>query len=256
MNSNCPPIDIGPSFPRYFRFGSCSVSAYKVFLCVGIYVGTLVSAAVAQNSGISPLRMGIGCVSCGIVGMFGARLLYLLLYARRFANQRSWSEIWNPRGGGMCVFGGLIILPYSFLLTRWLHLPMSVYWDHMVCGIVSGGVFIRFGCVCNGCCCGKSTTRWYGVLQHDVHGRRVRRMPVQWLEIGWWLLAIAGLLWLWPWSLAPGCYAAGVLGWYGVGRFWLEPLREKSDSVAGVRIHQLVSALLALAAGGVLVLLN
>jgi len=44
------------------------------------------------------------------------------------------------------------------------------------------------------------------------------------------------------------------LAWYGAGRFFLEPLREQSDVVFGrVRIDQVVAALLALGAGGVLI---
>jgi prolipoprotein diacylglyceryltransferase len=79
---------------------------------------------------------------------------------------------------------------------------------------------------------------------------------VQFLEIGWWILAGIGLLWLWPRSFAPGTYALGVLAWYGLGRFWLEPLREAPDLVAGrVRIDQVVAGLLAVAAGCGLLLL-
>jgi len=47
-----------------------------------------------------------------------------------------------------------------------------------------------------------------------------------------------------------------VLAWYGFGRFWLEPLREKPDLAWGrVRVDQLVAAVLALVAGGRLLFL-
>ena len=257
MSASLPLAETAPGFPRYFRIAGRWVSAYKVCLCIGIYAGTLVSAAVAQSSGISPLRMGLGCVSCAIVGMAGARLFYLATFARHYLNERFWAEAWNSRRGGWSVFGGLVIVPYSFLLADWLNMPLAIYWDHMIWGIVTGAVFIRFGCVCNGCCGGKPTTRWYGVLQHDLRGTRRRRIPVQWLEIGWWFLAGAGLVWLRPYSFPPGSYALGVLSWYGLGRFWLEPQREKPDLVGGrVRINQVVAALLALVAGGALFLLR
>ncbi len=257
MSAGLTTAEMVPSFPRYFKIGRHWASAYKVCLCIGIYAGTLVSAAVAQGSGISPLRMGVGCVSCAIVGMVGARLFYLLVFARYYANERFWTEVWNPNRGGWSVFGGLVIVPFSFVLADWLRIPFAVYWDHMIWAIVTGAVFIRFGCVCNGCCGGKPTTRWYGMRQHDLQGMCQRRIPVQWLEIGWWLLAVAGLLWLWPKSFPPGSYASGALAWYGLGRFWLEPLREAPDLVAGrVRINQVVAAMLAFVAGGALLLLS
>jgi hypothetical protein len=53
-------------FPRFFKVGGYLVSAYKVFLCIGIYSGVLVSAAVAERSGIPPLRMGAGCLTCAV----------------------------------------------------------------------------------------------------------------------------------------------------------------------------------------------
>jgi phosphatidylglycerol:prolipoprotein diacylglycerol transferase len=60
---------------------------------------------------------------------------------------------------------------------------------------------------------------------------------------------------LWPSALPPGSYALAVLAWYGVGRFFLEPLRERPDIMFGqVRINQVVAALLALAAGGALLI--
>jgi prolipoprotein diacylglyceryltransferase len=43
----------------------------------------------------------------------------------------------------------------------------------------------------------------------------------------------------------------------GLGRFFLEPLREHPDLVFGrIRINQVVAALLAIGAGGALIVLN
>ena len=54
------------------------------------------------------------------------------------------------------------------------------------------------------------------------------------------LVACAGLIWLWPKQLPAGCYGFAVLGWYGLGRFWLEPLRQKPDVLHGVRVDQVL----------------
>jgi len=65
-----------------------------------------------------------------------------------------------------------------------------------------------------------------------------------------------GLLRFWPEHFRAGCYALGVLGWYGLGRLWLEPLREAPDLVCGrVRVNQVVAAVLAIGGGGGLCLL-
>jgi len=45
MNAPTTTLDASIGFPRFFKIGGYSVSAYKVFLCIGIYSGILVSAA-------------------------------------------------------------------------------------------------------------------------------------------------------------------------------------------------------------------
>jgi phosphatidylglycerol:prolipoprotein diacylglycerol transferase len=244
-----------PAFPRYFKIGGRWVNAYKVFLCVGIYSGILLSAAVAERSGISPLLMGLGCLPIAILGLLGARVYHLAVFSRNYPKHRFWAEAWNPQRGGGSVWGALVVVPFSWWVASSLEIPPAVFWDHMSVGIAFGGAWIRFGCVCNGCCGGKESRGWCALRQHDTQGIYKRRMPVQWIEIGWWLLAGVGLIGLWPARFPPGCYALGVLTWYGVGRCWLEPLREAPDRVYGrVRVNQVVAALLAMVAGGGLLL--
>ena len=74
--------------------------------------------------------------------------------------------------------------------------------------------------------------------------------------MAWWLLGLAAFLGLWPSEFPTGSLALAVLAWYSAGRFVLEPLREEPDIVCGrVRINQLVAALLALGAGGALIVM-
>ena len=236
-------------FPRYFRIAGYAVNSYKVFLCVGIYSGILLSAAVGERSGLSSLRLGAGLLLFAIAGLVGARAYHLAAY---FRDYRSTGFVLTPRNaheGGWSVLGGLIIVPLSLLFDSILGIPIAVFWDHMAIAIACGGVWIRFGCICNGCCVGREATGRFALRQHDVHGHSTRRVPAQWLEIAWWLLACGGLLWLWPYHLPPGSYAFAVLGWYGVGRFCLEPLRQKRHFVNGLEINRVVAAALALVAG-------
>jgi hypothetical protein len=52
-------------------------------------------------------------------------------------------------------------------------------------------------------------------------------------------------------------FALGGLASYGLGNFWLEPLREAADLVFGrVRINEVIAAYLTLASVGGLFLLN
>jgi len=238
------------AFPRYFRIAGHWINSYKVFLCVGIYSGILLSAAVAARSGISPLRLGAGLLLFAIVGMIGARLYHLAVNFRLYRQTGFFLTPRTAADGGWDVLGGLIVVPLSLLFDSIFGIRVGVFWDHMAIAIAFGGAWIRFGCICNGCCVGRDSNQWFARRQHDTHGVYRRRIPAQWLEIAWWLLACGGLLWLWPQQLPAGSDAFAVLGWYGFGRLWLDPLRQQRTIVYGVPVNRLVAGLLALAAGG------
>ena len=245
-------------FPRDFRIAGAWINSYKVMLCVGIWVGSLASAALAQHSGLSPLRIGLAAAVSAVSGLAGARLYWLLSNARQVLALGSWRALWDGTRGGWSVFGALItFVPVSLLAARLLGMPAAELWDHMAFGVLAGGFCIRCGCVFNGCCVGRESHAAWAVRLHDVRGVRKRRVPVQFLEMAWWLAGTVVFLAVWGAGWTPGSYALGVLGWYGIGRSALEPLREHRDRVFGrVPIDQVVAAVLATGAGIGLVLIN
>jgi prolipoprotein diacylglyceryltransferase len=247
---------VNAGFPRFFTFLGYSINSYKFFLCVGIYVGTLTTAALANSSGLSPLRVGLAAMACPLGGLIGARLYHLIVHAPTYMRQRSFSALWDLRRGGGSIFGALFsLIPVSLLAAAWLDVPAVVLWDHMGVGVLAGGFWVRLGCVFNGCCVGRASSAPLSVSLHDTDGVKKPRLPVQFMEMAWWLAGLAPFLMLWPSALPLGSYALTVLAWYGVGRFFLEPLREAPDTVFGqVRINQVVAALLAVAAGCALIL--
>jgi prolipoprotein diacylglyceryltransferase len=243
-----------PAFPRYFCIAGHWINSYKVFLCIGIYSAILLSAFVGERSGLSPLRLGAGLLFFAIIGLIGARVYHLLVNFRvyRIAGFSLTSR--TQMEGGWSVLGSLVVVPLSLLFDSIFGIPLAVFWDHMAVAIAFGGMWIRFGCVWNGCCVGRETRGWFALSQHDVHGDLKRRIPAQWLEIVWWFLACVGLLWLWPRHLPAGSYALAVLGWYGLGRFWLEPLRARSNVLYGLRVDRVIAAMMALVAGALILL--
>lgn len=248
-----PPEQIG--FPRYFTFAGRRVNSYKVFLAVGICVGTLTTAAMAGVSGLSPLRIGLAAMVSALAGLIGARVYHVLIHAPVYVTTGSPRTLWLTTAGGLSVFGALLtFVPVSFIAAAVVDVPAVVLWDQMGIGVLAGGFWIRLGCVFNGCCAGRETDAAFSVRLHNTLGMRKRRIPVQFLEMASWIVGLVAFLSLWPRALPPGSCALAVLAWYGAVRFFLEPLRERPDVVWGrVRINQLVAALIALSAGGVLI---
>jgi phosphatidylglycerol:prolipoprotein diacylglycerol transferase len=256
MSSRVEDLVVHEAFPRYFKIAGYWVNSYKVLLCVGLYMGTLACGALAQHSGLSPLRVGLGALSCALVGLFGARVYHLLVHACHYRGEAGKKALWDGRRGGWSVFGALLTLvPATFIVACLLSMSAATFWDHLGAGILAGGFWVRLGCVFNGCCVGRETQSPLGVHLHDVHCIRRKRVPVQFMEMVWWLLGGVLFLILWPRGYPSGSYALGVLAWYGLGRFFLEPLRERPDVIMGKwRINQLVAGVLAIGAGGALVL--
>jgi prolipoprotein diacylglyceryltransferase len=252
LPSSASRADSGPGYPRYFRIAGQWVNSFKVFLCVGICLGILVIASVAQSS--SPLRVGLGSLALAIIGLAGARVYHLLVYQALYFGEGARQSVWNFKDGGGSLFGAFFaVAPCSFAVAHLIHVPANAFWDFLSAGILAGGFWVRLGCAFNGCCGGRETHGWCGVRLHNTQGVRRRRIPVQFLEMAWWLLGGIGFIWLWPKSFPSGNYALGVLAWYGLGRFFLEPLRETPDLIAGrVRINQCVAAALVVGAGGAL----
>ena len=247
------PAQIG--FPRFFTIAGHHVNSYKFFLSVGICVGTVATAALAASSGLSPLRTGLAAMVSALAGLIGARVYHLFVHASVYFKSGSPRALWDSTGGGLSVFGALLtFVPVSFAAATLVNIPAVELWDLMGIGVLVGGFWIRLGCVFNGCCVGRETDAPFAVRLHDTRGVSKRRIPVQFMEMAWWILGLVAFVSLWPQALPPGSYALAVLAWYGSGRFCLEPLREEPDVVCGrVRINQVVAALIALGAGSALI---
>ena len=65
-------------FPRYFFIAGAWINSYKVFLCIGIYVGVLLSAWTGSRSGYSPLAIGAGCFLFALVALVAARIYHVI----------------------------------------------------------------------------------------------------------------------------------------------------------------------------------
>jgi len=120
--------DNGPGYPRYFRIAGRWVNSFKVFLCVGIYLGILVSAAGAQSSGISPLRVGLGSLALALIGLAGARVYHLLVYHALYFGRNARPNVWDSKDGGLSLFGAFFAMaPCSFAVARLLDVPANVF---------------------------------------------------------------------------------------------------------------------------------
>jgi len=250
MNSD----DADP-FPRFIRIGKHAASTYKICLSTGIYLGVLLSAAAAKRDGAEPLPMALAAVGCALAGLVGARAYHLFLFTSRY---RDGAQAWDTARGGAGLFGGLIAIALvSPAIAALLQQPFGKFWDRLIIAMLVGAICTRLGCFLNGCCGGKPSASWFAFRWHNHRGEQARRVPVQLLDFAWLLAGAITLCWLVNRPHAAGALALGVIAWYGLGRFLLEPLRAEPDLVFGsLRVNRVIAAALALGASAWLMWLS
>ena len=173
-------------------------------------------------------------------GVVGGRLFYVVLEWEWF-RRNPWElfAIWH---GGLVWYGGFLgglIAGWSYARAKrlaWLRVI-----DQLIPFLALGHAIGRLGCFLNGCCYGRPTDAWWGVVFPD-HAEAV--LPTQLVEAAGLFLLYGVLRWLQrPRLLArPGGLLARYLMGYGLLRFGMEFLRgDQTIWWAGLTLQQLIS---------------
>jgi phosphatidylglycerol:prolipoprotein diacylglycerol transferase len=140
------------------------------------------------------------------------------------------------------MYGGLVAVPLSIPLLAALHVPFAAFWDVATFSMLTGMAFTRVGCLLNGCCAGRSTTSWFGLVLPDARGVRVRRVPTQLLEAGVAVALLAGSAALAATRPPDGVVFTATVAAYAAARVLIQPLRERQSRLAGAATLRLASA--------------
>jgi phosphatidylglycerol---prolipoprotein diacylglyceryl transferase len=230
-----------------FSWHGYNIYSYPAMLYVGLLAGVFVGAYAAQSSGISADRFAIAIVLLLIPALAGSRLYFVL--TRWDIYRRDPARIWRRDEGGMSMYGGFIlVVPLSIPLLRLLGLPFGSFWDAAALTILLGMAFTRVGCFLNGCCGGRPSDAWFALSLPDHHGVWQRRIPTQLMEMAFALVLFGAALALRNVAPFRGAIFCFVVAGYGVGRWYLESLRDDETGGSDKRSMQVTSALLVIAA--------
>jgi phosphatidylglycerol:prolipoprotein diacylglycerol transferase len=230
-----------------FSWRGLNIYSYPAMLYIGLLVGVFVGADVAQNSGMSADRFAIAITILLIPALAGSRLYFVLTRWDLF--RRDPARSWRRDEGGMAMYGGFILaVPLSFPLLRLLGLPFGGFWDAAALTILLGMAFTRIGCFLNGCCGGRPSEAWFALSVPDHHGVWQRRIPTQLMEMAFALVLFGVALALRNAAPFPGAIFCLVLAGYGLGRWYLESLRDDETGGRDKTAMQATSILLVIAA--------
>lgn len=221
-------------FPRLFHIGNFSVPTYGFLVALGVLVGLWVSVRNSEKQGINPddaWNFGIVTVLCGI---FGAKVLYIINdWSYYTANPRQIFSFDTLQAGGVFSGGLLAALLGAWWYIRRHRMPALATCDAFAPGLALGHAFGRVGCFSAGCCYGKPTNHFWGVvftnpLAYSISGTPLneRLQPTQLFESFAELTIFFILTWQFSRKKFDGQIFGLYLMLYGVARYFLEFIRD------------------------------
>lgn len=231
-------------YPVLFRVGPVAVYSYGVMLALAFVACWLFARWYLPRRGLGAELATDLLLAAAAGGIMGARLLYVATNWDVFAANPLW--IFQLQRGGMVFYGGLAggaLAVTVYVLVR--KLPVPVIADAAALSVPLGSAIGRLGCFLNGCCAGRQTGVFFGVV---FPGTNSPVYPTQLIDSAANLLIFTTLLhFAVRHRLKPGLLWWVFLTLYGVSRFLVELLRTNPSLALGLTQAQWISLLAAVA---------
>ena len=235
--------------PNLFRVGPFLITWHGVFAVLGILAGARLGLWLLSKDGIDVSRGADGVAWMVVVGLIGARLLYVWENFKLFSGQLG--RIFLITEGGISQWGGLFgAMVGAYIWARRNAYSYAKIIDAGGAATMIGLAIGRIGDVINGEHHGTPTTLPWGVeyVNADTLGQPGLVVhPEVAYEMLLTLVILGALL---PFhqrlkaKLPAGVLGLIYLGLYGAGRFFLSYLRTDPAVFAGLRQAQLASLLM------------
>jgi phosphatidylglycerol:prolipoprotein diacylglycerol transferase len=248
-------------FPQLFHFGSFFLPTYGFLVATGVLLGLWVSVRNSERLGYDgdkAWNLGILVVLCGIVG---AKVLYVV--DGLIEHNMQWRDLFTLstlQAGG--VFSGGLLA--AFVAAAWYvranHMAPLGTCDAFAPGLALGHAIGRIGCFAAGCCYGKETHHWWGVVFRNPLAQSITRTPLnvpleptQLFESAVEFANFIFLMWLLKRRTFNGQIFGAFMFIYGVARFFIEFLRGDPDRGmlfnGAISVTQLIAVGLVLGGG-------
>ncbi len=153
-------------YPTLLQFGPLTLRAYGLMLAAAFVVGMLVSANRARNRGIDPRHIYDLSLVILLSAVIGARLFHFVFHYEAYAiTGEPFLQLLRIWDGGLMLFGGFILASIgSLIYLRVKKQPLWEITDILAPAVPLGMGLTRIGCFLNGCCFGRPTDSWLGVV--------------------------------------------------------------------------------------------
>lgn len=224
-----------------FHVGPKPIYWYALIILTGFLLAIFFVARNSRKYGVEPDNVMDIAIFGLLFGIIGARLYYVLFSLDEITSFADVFKIWN---GGLAIYGGIIA---AFITA-------AVY-----CRIKKLNVLNVFDVCCPGLFIGQAVGRWGNFVNAEVFGRETALPwgmsingappvhPLFLYESLWNLLGLVILCLFRNRKTADGQIVCFYIGWYSLGRLFLEGMRNTAYILYAVPdilgISQLVAAL-------------
>jgi phosphatidylglycerol:prolipoprotein diacylglycerol transferase len=220
-------------FPRLFTWGSFTLHTYGLLVAIGFLAGIYTAQRFARRFGLNPDQIFNLSVYLAIGAIVGAKLFLILQDWRFYLGHPGQLLSLSLLESAGIFYGGLIVaLLVSVVYVRRQKLSWLAVGDAIVPGVAVGHAIGRLGCFSAGCCWGKATKHFWGIIFTSAYAHRTVGVPLGVPLEPTQLLGSAAevVLFIILWRMASrrkfiGQLTAVYLVLYGIWRFCIDFLR-------------------------------
>lgn len=224
------------------KIGPVTLHMYGVMIAIGFMAALIMCLRRGKKKNLNEDTI-YGILFCAIIGgLIGSRLLYYIVELPDVIKDPS--ILWDFKNGYV-VYGGITggILA-SLIYVRHKKESFFEYFDLVMPAVALAQGFGRIGCFFAGCCYGAETDSWFHIVFKNSRfaPNNVWLIPTQLISSAGDFLIAGLLIWYSHKTKTPGRVGAAYLILYGIGRFFVEFLRDDyRGSIGFLSTSQLIS---------------
>lgn len=236
--------------PILFKLGPINIYTYGVFVAIGVILGYFAALSQAKREKVDIQVFSDIIFWTLIISFIGARVFYLLVEFKSFLAS-PWAMLFSR--SGFVFYGGLLSgAVYLYLRVR-KHNNFLKFYDSLILGLPLGHSFGRLGCFFYGCCYGRPTDSFIGILfpsDSPAGALGTKVIPIQLFSAAGLLLIFFALRVIAARKKFDGQLFLSYLIIYGVFRFIIEIFRgDPRGTIFYLPTSQFVAVIMVLIGG-------
>ncbi len=242
--------------PTAIRFSDhFTIEWYAIIICIAILCAYFCCDRLAKRFSIKGEDILDVLLFSLPIGFIGARVWYILGDLQSFDSFMDMISVWN---GGLAIYGGIIFsVATAYFVCRYKKISFANMADLGAIGFMIGQMIGRWGNFANVEVFGVHTELpWRMGVGVDCIAEYVH--PLFLYESLWNLIGLLAVLAYMDSRKFKGELFLLYCGWYGIGRAWMESLRDTSYNLHlfGLRINLVLAIAIAVIAIGLLIFLH